>query len=390
MSNLGLFDSTDDRASNTSDLDRIDWSFPRTGTDPRSIHKHHWFAGNFIPQIPAALIEILSKPGDLVLDPFGGSGTTVLEAARLGRRSIYSDGVTACVSIARAKVALGIAPPQRQTRDQILDALTWKHVCHSNKPGSNGEGSASALSDWFAPGTLGQLRFLWQMIEPKDNYSLDLIFWDLLFACASTEGSQTSTGGTRRHHWGWVADNVRPKVLIEHDAIQGFIDRLAGLPLDSQNWLYEPTILQADARHLPLPDNEIDLIVTSPPYISVIDYVRAQRLTYLWMNWPFDSERAAEIGARYKRRRLGAENAYLQQMRECWAEFSRVLKPGGKLAVVLGESRAFPGVSERAMEDARSIMPMFWGPVIRRGSRRRVSDRRGSESRETLFVVQKP
>jgi hypothetical protein len=292
------------------------------------------------------------------------------------------------VSIARAKIALGVTPPQRETRDRILDTLTWKHACYSDETGCKGEGSAEALADWFAPGTLGQLRFLWRLIEEKDDRSLELIFWDLLFACASTEGSQTSTGGTRRHHWGWVADNVRPKMLLEHDAIQGFVERLVSLPLEHQDWLYEPRVLQADARHLPLPDNEIDLIVTSPPYISVIDYVRAQRLTYLWMNWPFDAERATEIGARYKRRRLDAQTSYLQQMRDCWIEFSRVLKPGGRLAVVLGESRAFPGVRECTMEDARSIMPMLWGPVIRRASRRRVSDRRGSDSHETLFVLQ--
>jgi hypothetical protein len=379
-----------DRAPEIRQLDRIDWSFPGSGTDPRSIHKLHWFAGNFIPQIPAALIELLSVPGDLVLDPFGGSGTTVLEAARLGRRSIYSDSVTACAFIARSKVALGEAPPSRETREHILQALTWRHACHSDEAGVNGEGSASELADWFAPGTLGQLRHLWRLVETAGDASLGLIFSDLLFACASTEGSLTSTGGTRRHHWGWIADNVRPKELVEHDAVQGFVERLAALPQVGQGWAHRPLVLQADARRLPLADGEVDLIVTSPPYISVIDYVRAQRLLYLWMNWPFDVERADEIGARYKRRRQDATIAYLAQMRDCWAELARVLKPRGRLAVVLGESRAFPEISRRTMEDAAALMPLVWGPAPRRGSRRRVSDRMGRESHEILFVAEKP
>src|SRR3546814_9534370 len=61
-------------------LNRLNWDFPQAGTAQGSIHKFHWFPGNFIPQIPAALIEILSAPGDPVLDPFGGSGTTSIEA----------------------------------------------------------------------------------------------------------------------------------------------------------------------------------------------------------------------------------------------------------------------------------------------------------------------
>ncbi len=172
--------------------------------------------------------------------------------------------------------------------------------------------------------------------------------------------------------------------------MQGFVERLAALPQVGQDWAHRPLVLQADARRLPLPDNEVDLIVTSPPYVSVIDYVRAQRLLYLWMNWPFDAERADEIGARYKRRRQDAAIAYLSQMRDCWTELARVLRPGGRLAVVLGESRAFPEISRRTMEDATALMPLVWGPVLRRGSRRRVSDRMGRESEEILFVAEKP
>jgi len=376
----------------SSRLDRIDWNFPQSGTAQGTIHRVHWFPGNFIPQIPAALIEILSSPGDLILDPFGGSGTTTLEAARLGRRSVYSDRISSCVFLTRAKLAAitrGLSPA---TRDRILEAITFDHMCVSDAAGLNGEGGDEALTLWYAPRTLAQLRYLWALIEREEEEQkliLELAFSDLLFACASTGGSQTGTGKVRRHHWGWVADNVLPKSFIEHDAISGFRVRLLQLTQPLQPPTYEPRVLQADARALPLDACTVDLIVTSPPYIGVIDYVRANRLLYMWMGWPFEEDRAAEIGARYKRWRRSASEEYLREMADCWKEMQRVLRPGGRLAVVIGESRASPGTFSRSLEHLSALMPIVWGPKERTPTRRRVADRAARTFREVVLVAEK-
>lgn len=372
-------------------LDRIDWNFPQAGTATGSIHKAHWFPGNFISQIPAALIEVLSNPGDVVLDPFGGSGTTVLEAARLGRRSIYADAVSACVLITQAKIAAatdGIAPA---TLIQIEHALTWDHACYSNEVGQQGEGSDPALEKWYHPQTLAQLRYIWQLVEQQigaERRTLSLLFSDLLFSCASTGGSLTKTGKLRRHHWGWIADNVIPRQLVRHDAVAGFRNRLRSLPAPTAVE-YAPIVLHGGAQSLDIPPQSVDLIVTSPPYVGVIDYVKANRLLYLWMNWPFDEERAAEIGARYKRRRPLVVAEYLQEMAGCWHEFHRVLKPGGAAAIVIGESRAFPGTCERTIADLDALMPVTWGPIKRIPTRRRVTDRAAREALELVLVAEK-
>ncbi len=143
-----------------SQLDRIDWNFPQAGTVAGSIHKTHWFAGNFIPQIPAALIEILSEPGDVTLDPFGGSGTTLIEAARLGRRTIYSDAVSACYFIAKRKLAAATSGLTPKVRSEVMAMLTWAHECETVERGENGEGSNPALELWYEGRTLAQLRYL--------------------------------------------------------------------------------------------------------------------------------------------------------------------------------------------------------------------------------------
>jgi len=373
-------------------LSRIDWDFPSTGTDVHSVHSVHWFPGNFIHQIPSALVEVLSKPGELVFDPFGGSGTTAVEASRLQRRSILSDRISACVLIARGKAAIQGGALKRNVRDRIAASLTWRYRCFSDAFGARGEGSDPQLKDWFAPGTLGQLRYIWQLIEAERSNvrsALTLLFSDLLFACASPGKSTTATGNRRRHHWGWVADNVRPTKLLEHDAIGLFEQRLFAIGDDISAPAENILVLQQDARSLAIRSDSIDLVVTSPPYVSVIDYAKANRLVYTWMGWDLSADIRAELGARSKRQRAKAVDEYLHDMRLCWQELHRVLRKGAFCAIVIGESRRHPAAAERTIDDLAKTLKRVWGPVRRNPTRRRVSDRLARESFEFLHIFQK-
>jgi hypothetical protein len=378
----------------SSVLDRIDWDFPRTGSHPGSVHLMHWFPGNFIPQIPTAFIQALSRPCDLVFDPFCGSGTTGNEALRLGRRAILSDRISACVLVSNGKLEAQTTPIDRRTKGEILSALTWDVYCRSEAAGKRGEGSDPDLVRWFTPVTLARLRYLWSIIEIQEHPAvrriLMLAFSDVLFACASPGQAVTATGKRRRHHWGWVADNVRPTVLVEHDACRLFEARLALIPERPRaHETPKVLVLQQDARRLALSSNSVDLIVTSPPYIGVIDYVLANRLLYAWMGWPLGRDRVDEIGARFKRRRQTLAGEYLEEMRACWHELARVLRKGAYCAIVIGESRRYPGIVDQTLGDLETLMPRVWGPVKRIPSRRRVSDRNSQEASEFLCVFRK-
>lgn len=72
------------------ELEQIDWDFVGE-RGPDSYVSFHWYPARFVPQIPSILIGYFSERGDTVLDPFCGSGTTLLEAFRLDRRPVGID-----------------------------------------------------------------------------------------------------------------------------------------------------------------------------------------------------------------------------------------------------------------------------------------------------------
>jgi DNA methylase len=375
-------------------LDEIDWDFPRAGTAPGSTHSIHWFPGNFIPQIPATLVQILSQPGDLILDPFGGSGTTAVEAATLGRRAITADRIAVSSLVSAAKLGLLRGALDKRALGEIVALLTFEQQCRSDAVGRNCEGTEDALSHWYAPDTLRQLRYLWSLVEeqtPDVRVVLTAVFSDVLFDCASTAGAVTRTGKKRRHHWGWIADNVRPKSLVEHNAIRLFRDRLAYLSIQLAHPIaHSAFVLRQDARHMALQDSSVDLIVTSPPYIGMIDYTRANRLLYAWMGWSMGIDRHEEIGARYRRSRRNAVGEYVRDMSAARSEMYRVLRRGTYCALVIGESKRFPGTVNQVLTDFGKSFRLVWGPKARYPTRRRVSDRSARDPVEFVCVFRKP
>ena len=102
-----------------------------------------------------------------------------------------------------------------------------------------------------------------------------------------------------------------------------------------------PVIIhQADSRSLPfIPSNSVSLIVTSPPYLNAYDYHKYHRQRIHWIDGDVSMARDLEIGKHDEFTRRGATPAkYFQDMKECFLEWSRVLRGRGKCLVVVGDA----------------------------------------------------
>ena len=302
----------------------------------RSINQYltHWFypyKGKFHPQMIRALLGIIGAgPGDRVLDPFIGSGTTAIEAQLLGMDCVGVDVSPLCCLISRVKTQ------------------SWAHL-----------NDIEEASEYVAPcvrNTMQQRLFR----TPDDREFPEgpvKDFFDLAEMIARSDNSRR-----RRDPVDAFVHN-RDKMLR---SVQDHVAVKERLGLD----FGEVEIVEGDARSLDLPDESIDGIVTSPPYSIALNYVKNDEHALEAMGYDVDVIGEEFIGVRGR----GQERfeLYDHDMRECAREMKRVLKPGSMAAVVIGnmtykgEEIDTTGMFIEACEDAgmtleRSVDKIIFG-----------------------------
>lgn len=333
----------------TRALQRIDWNFSDYNSSqfPVDINSLHWYPAAFVPQIPAILIEALSKPGDLILDPFAGSGITLIEAARLDRRFIGIDINPFAVNIAMAKIQAISAESEFWFDREIANVSSFIQVSDPYKYCQQ-VGIDQEVVKWFDIITLSELIAIYKYIresgECNNNLLRVVIFSSILNRCCS-----------QREHYTYITDRCFPKKLIYRPAIKLYLEQLElisrgvkearDLFSKLHNFRWDAgkygIVRHGDARDISwIQDQDIDLVITSPPYLGVNDYVRSMRLTHLF--FPEENTKGAiinEIGARRKRHRKQAFEEYVIDMKKAFAEIARVLRAHSFLCLVLGQGR---------------------------------------------------
>ncbi|MFT3786385.1 MAG: DNA methyltransferase [Tepidisphaeraceae bacterium] len=327
-------------ASVREELTRTDWAF--RDDDTRYLtHDIHPYPAKFIPQIPSHLIAALSLRGELVFDPFGGSGTTALEAVRLGRRVVCTDANPVGLLVGRVKTAR--VTPEATTelhaiKNGVLsaradlpptDRLLSQYASHI-PPIPNRE-------KWFPDVSCGELALIRERIgrlSTSQARNIALLAMSRIVLRASLQDSETRY-------------TAKPRDIARGDVLAAFAraidDVIADVAETAAVVRYGVAdFVQADTRSLPkdrFPDECIDLIVTSPPYGNATDYHLYHRFRLFWLGFDPRDLAAIEIGSHLRHQREGSGfESYQGEMSRCMAEFARVLKAGRYAAVVIGDS----------------------------------------------------
>ena len=355
-------------------LRKVDWDFAGYLSES-SFSAIHWYPARFASQLPATLIGVLTEPRQVVLDFFVGSGTTLVEAQRLGRDSIGVDVNPIACLVARAKTlsipSNAVSKIVEDLRQDAIHALSTMSALDGDLPDT-------VQAMWYNAAVRRELTRLWSMLrkyEGKSTILSEAAFSAILLpVCRETR------------HWGYVCDNSTPSGGHGGDVLGRYcetLDRFAEAYRDRDADLVarfgsvghagKAKIICGDARSelAKLPAGSVDLILTSPPYFGVSDYVKAQRLSMEWFGHTIEPLRKNEIGARSKRHRNSAVKEYISELSSCFALAKCCLKPGGECVLVIGESGTRESVLALVTSAVREL-----GFELRLDQNRRVSSQR--------------
>jgi hypothetical protein len=391
-------------------LRQINWDFDGA-LSHYGLHRLHWYPGSFIPQIPSYAIDILSKPGDVVYDPFCGVGTTLVEAVRLGRRACGTDSNSIAVRVAIAKTTFLTDTDLTSLCVDVTSALRDRcseYGIDSQStlfaPRRDGAGpriiADRNLPQWYHEKTWREMNTILEVAQGHTGRVRNLLEV-LLSSIAKRACSQS-------RHWGYVADNMIPKSLVYKDAIALYTRAIQDIVLAYRSLLHAPALVgrpreglndlawieKRDIRHgTGLAPESVDLIVTSPPYPFSTDCARAQRLSFWWLHESLEDEREVEVGARYKRHRQIALEDYFEELKTCFEHIAATLKPGRRLCLVMGVPRAQRDKGDVlsrviSLVTAQGLRECFTR-VTRRPSRNRIVNREGETTDETIIFFEK-
>jgi hypothetical protein len=284
----------------------------------------------------------------LILDPFVGSGTTVVESQRLGRPSIGIDLNPIACLITKSKT-LGLPA---KTIAKLLASINEDAT---ESLGNNLKGgplrrttplipqSVDGLK-WYTTDVLNRLGILWRTICSYGGHKrllAEAAFSAILLPLCKEE-----------RHWGYVCDNCTPRGNKGGEVLQTYtalLERIESaymardaerLSLPAPRERAPVQVICGDARDAvaELPNRSVKLILTSPPYFGVTDYVKSQRLSMEWYGYDIEPLRRREIGARSKRHRHSAAKEYLEDTMTVLAASKDRLRPDGYCVLVIGES----------------------------------------------------
>lgn len=319
---------------------------------------------------PGIALDILSDSPDRirVLDPMMGSGTVLAMARARGHSAIGIDVDPLAVLLARVWTTAVDATKVRLAASRVLDTARKRFLtCTTGSayPENADIQTRQFVRYWFDDYSRRQLTTLADEIHRLEDRRVRDALWCAFSRLIITKQAGASLAMDLSHS--------RPHKAFDLAPIKPFNKFLTAVDHVLKNCISKSQLnrgpaaraLLGDARKLPLADGSIDLVLTSPPYLNAIDYMRCSKFSLIWMGYTVGElgdirsesvgtecgDHAAREDENVKRiirdlrltpklspRHEAILAHYISDMMQSVRECARVLVPEGRAAYVVGEN----------------------------------------------------
>ena len=331
----------------------------------KHVHRLHPYLGKFIPQLVEELLRRHAPPGGRVLDPFAGSGTTLVQALESGLDATGIDVAAFNCLLMRVKT-------QRYNlfvlEHELRDALAAFQA--SPSPPAR---LSPYVERWFAPRAAVELASYRALLGDYE-YS-DVLRVVLARAARSARRTPHFDLEFPREpqiepYWCHKHRRVcRPVDRASHFITRYTLDTLARLKEFARvRSARAAVVVHGDARSVDL-RREFDAVITSPPYPGLIDYHEQHRYAYELLG--LDDRRDREIGAAAAGTTRSALDTYVRDVADVLRSAAGATRDGAPILIVVNDRRGLYGDVLAAA-----------GLVLERRYRRHVNRRTGRRAGE--------
>jgi hypothetical protein len=298
----------------------------------------------FKSQLPAFFIERLTRPGESVYDPFSGRGTTPLQAALMGRRPIANDINPLSAILCRPR----LSPPPLAAIQHRLETLPLPPAEPSPMEGD--------LLAFYHPDTLRALaslraHLLCPFLDPVDEWIRMVAINRLtghspgFFSVYTMPPNQAVSAASQRK-----INAARSQVPPFRDIRAIVMRKTRSLLASGTPPAHPPAILLTEPAHRTpqIPDASVALVVTSPPFLDIVDYEGDN-----WLRCWFAGIDPRQVPLD----RHGTVQGWEAFVHLTFEELARIVRPGGFVAFEVGEVRGGKVLLERHVAAAIAGLP---------------------------------
>ena len=339
-----------------------EWAFEDFRSIEQWTHGYHRYPAKFLPNVVKKIIEDHSPANcNVIADLFAGCGTTLVEAKAHGKASIGTDINPVARLITKVKTTPIVPEELQQAYDELtncFDAFNEADYIDIRKH--------ERLDHWFSTAEKAKIAFLYDSVH---NLDVEETIKEFFYVCISHILKNCSR---------WLQSSTKPQVdpnkVIPNpfDEFKRHCQKMIKSNAEYYDYLNRNGYLNVpfdirleDARHTSIESQTVDMIITSPPYVTSYEYADIHQLTAYWMEYVSNMSvfRKQFIGTSYsgntslevkgsllaqeivnalaeKSKHIARDVAqYFNDMREVANEMARILVPNGHACIVIGNTK---------------------------------------------------